>query len=151
MLPPVSGCASRNEIALRHDIPRFPCLSPKKVLPRYGIRDIYVMPYTLMWSPVDQVQIQAEFMKLLNDPNPTVGNDAAQLVLGLRRLVQQTNSTPAGGPQVYSYVYPSCGLCAAYYAYESNNGPRIYVVGFCLTADMLKFWQTAKNRLRNVP
>jgi hypothetical protein len=123
--------------------------SLQKGLAKYGIGYIYAMPYTLSWSPADQAQIQAEFMALLTDP--ITGGDAAQLGLALKRLAQHTSSTPPG-PRLRRYVYPSGGLCAAFYAYESNNGTRIFVVGFCLEVDSLgSFLPIAQGRLSNVP
>lgn len=107
------------------------------------------MPYMLSWSPAHQAQIQSEFMALLNDP--TAGGDAAQLGLALRRLAQHTSSTPAG-PRLRRYIYPAGGLCAAFYAYESNNGARIFVVGFCLEIDSyVSFLPIAQARLSGVP
>jgi hypothetical protein len=98
---------------------------------------------------VDQAQIQAEFMALLNDP--VAGGDAAQLGLALKRLAGQTSSTPAG-PRLRRYIFPAGGLCAAFFAYESNNGTRIFVVGFCLEVDSYgSFLPIAQARLSNVP
>jgi hypothetical protein len=123
--------------------------SLKKGLPKYGIGYIYAMPYTLSWSPAHQAQIQAEFMALLNDP--TAGCDAAQLGLALKRLAQHTSSTPAG-PRLRRHIYPAGGLCAAFYTYESNNGTRIFVVGFCLEVDSYgSFFPTVQARLSSVP
>lgn len=107
------------------------------------------MPYTLSWSPADQNQIDGEFRALLNDP--TVGGDAAQLALYLKRVAQHTHSTPPGPSALRRCVYPAGGRCAAFYAYESNNGTRIFVVGFCLEIDSARFAPTAQARLTNVP
>jgi hypothetical protein len=143
--------ASPAPAATGHTLPIRPRLreSLQKGLAKYGIGYIYAMRHTLSWSPVDQAQIQAEFMALLTDP--ITGGDAAQLGLALKRLAQHTASTPPG-PRLRRYVYPSGGLCAAFYAYESNNGTRIFVVGFCLEVDSLgSFLPVAQARLNNVP
>jgi hypothetical protein len=88
-------------------------------------------------------------MSLLNDP--AAGPDLIQLALQLTRIAQSTNSTPAGTRQLHWIVYPAGGLCEAYYAYESNHGPRIYVVGFGLTANNAVFQPVVQGRLASVP
>lgn len=120
----------------------------RKTLQLYGIGYI-VMAYGLAWSPADATNIQAEFMTLLNDAQ--AGGDAAQLGLALKRLAAHTTTTPSGGSRLHWSVFPAGGQCAAFYAYESNNQPRIFVVGFCLTVDSQTFLATAKARLPNVP
>lgn len=109
------------------------------------------MPYTLSMVPVDAPQITAEFVALLNDPNPVVGNDAADLGAYLKAMAKHTNSTPTTGTPPYWCVYPMGGTCAAYYAYELNNRTRIFILGFCLTVNSSNFRPMAVNRLSRVP
>jgi len=123
----------------------------KRGLTGYGIGDIYAMPYTVSMVPADAPQIIAEFNALLNDQDPAVGNDAAQLGADLKAMAKHTNSTPTTGTPPYWRVYPMGGTCAACYAYESNNGTRIFILGFCLTANSTNFQPTAANRLSSVP
>ena len=107
------------------------------------------MSYLLSWSPHHARDIQTEFMALLNDPH--AGADLVQLGLGLKRLAQHASSPSPGNKRAYWYVFPAGGMCSAYYTFESNNGPHMFVLGFCLTLDAFRFHAVAAGRLWAVP